>query len=126
VIVVAYFVGTLANTLPLPGGIGGVEGGMIGALAAFGVDPGLALIAVLAYRGFAFWLPIVPGAIAFLTLRRTVAGWEAEDGTMQAWKASADSSTILTSRSDCRRWPSRCRARSRSHGLTTPSSSLST
>jgi hypothetical protein len=71
----------LANTLPLPGGIGGVDGGMIGALIAFGVDPGLAVLAVLGYRGFAFWLPIAPGALAYLQLRRTIAGWgeEAED-----------------------------------------------
>ena len=34
---------------------------------------------MLAYRFFAFWLPIAPGAVAFATLRRTVAGWEAED-----------------------------------------------
>ena len=33
----AYFVGMLGNLLPLPGGLGGVEGGMIGAFAAFGV-----------------------------------------------------------------------------------------
>jgi uncharacterized membrane protein YbhN (UPF0104 family) len=79
VVVVAYFVGTLANSLPLPGGIGGVEGGMVGALAAFGVDPALALVAVLAYRVFAFWLPILPGALAFASLRRTVAGWADED-----------------------------------------------
>jgi uncharacterized membrane protein YbhN (UPF0104 family) len=79
ILVVGYFVGTLANTLPLPGGIGGVEGGMIGALVAFGVEPGLALIAVLAYRGFAFWLPIAPGAAAWFSLRRTVAGWERDD-----------------------------------------------
>ena len=37
------------------------------------------VIAVLAYRFFAFWLPIAPGAISFATLRRTVAKWEAED-----------------------------------------------
>ena len=128
VLVVAYFVGTLANTLPLPGGIGGVEGGMVGALVAFGVEPGLALIAVLAYRGFAFWLPILPGALAYVTLRRTVAGWAAEDAGVAsgAWKASEASSTIPISSADCRRWQSRCRAPSRSHGLTTPSSSLST
>jgi uncharacterized membrane protein YbhN (UPF0104 family) len=127
VLVVAYFVGTLANTLPLPGGVGGVEGGMIGALVAFGVDPALAIVAVLAYRGFAFWLPIVPGAIAFVTLRRTVARWEAEDDVASdPWKVSEASSTIPISSVDCRRWPSRCRPRSRSHGLTTPSSSLST
>lgn len=78
VLVVAYFTGMLANTLPLPGGIGGVEGGMIGALAAFGVPAGLALVAVLAYRAFSFWLPTIPGAIAYLQLRRTVHGWEPE------------------------------------------------
>jgi uncharacterized membrane protein YbhN (UPF0104 family) len=79
VLVVAFFVGTLANTLPLPGGIGGVEGGMVGALVAFGTDPGLALLAVLGYRVFAFWLPIAPGVLAYLDLRRIVARWEAED-----------------------------------------------
>ena len=76
-VVVAYFVGMLANTLPLPGGVGGVDGGMVGALIAFGVEPELALIAVLAYRGFAFWLPILPGAVAYLGLRRTVAAGSA-------------------------------------------------
>ena len=76
VVVMAYFIGMLANTLPLPGGIGGVDGGMVAALVAFGADPALAVVAVLAYRGFAFWLPIVPGAAAWITLRRTVAGWQ--------------------------------------------------
>jgi uncharacterized membrane protein YbhN (UPF0104 family) len=79
VIVMAYFVGMLANTLPLPGGVGGVDGGMIGALLAFGVDPSLAVVSVLAYRGFAFWLPIAPGVAAWLSLRRTVAGWGRDD-----------------------------------------------
>jgi uncharacterized membrane protein YbhN (UPF0104 family) len=76
VLVVAFFVGMLANTLPLPGGIGGVDGGMIGALVVFGVDAELAVVAVLAYRGFSFWLPIAPGVIAYFALRRVVAGWE--------------------------------------------------
>lgn len=76
VIVMGYFVGMLANTLPLPGGIGAVDGGMIGALIAFGVDPGLAVVAVLAYRLFAFWIPTIPGGIAYLQLRRTVHRWE--------------------------------------------------
>jgi uncharacterized protein (TIRG00374 family) len=79
VIVMAYFVGTLANTLPLPGGIGGVDGGMIGAFLAFGVDPGTAVLAVLAYRAIAFWLPTLPGAIAYFQLRRTMGEWKAEE-----------------------------------------------
>jgi uncharacterized protein (TIRG00374 family) len=78
VVVMGYFVGMLGNLLPLPGGVGGVDGGMIGAFIGFGVDDGLAVVAVLTYRAFAFWLPTIPGAIAFFQLRRTVARWRAE------------------------------------------------
>ncbi len=78
VIWMAYFVGMLGNLLPLPGGLGGVEGGMIGAFAAFGVDFNLALLAVLSYRGISFWLPTFPGAVAYFQLRRTVARWRDE------------------------------------------------
>jgi uncharacterized protein (TIRG00374 family) len=80
VLIQAYFVGLLANLLPLPGGIGGVDGGMIGALVAFGVGVGLAVPAVLVYRLFAFWLPTLPGGIAYFQLRRTVARWRERDG----------------------------------------------
>ncbi|MEA2124704.1 MAG: putative heme transporter, partial [Solirubrobacteraceae bacterium] len=76
VIVMGYFVGQVGNTLPLPGGVGGVEGGMIGAFVAFGVSGHLALVSVLAYRAFAFWLPTVPGGIAYLRLTRIVRGWD--------------------------------------------------
>jgi uncharacterized protein (TIRG00374 family) len=84
VIVMGYFVGTLANTLPLPGGVGGVDGGMIGAFLAFGVDPGTAVLAVLSYRAIAFWLPTVPGLIAYFQLRRTVGDWKAEDSVAES------------------------------------------
>ena len=36
-LVLGYFLGTLGSLLPLPGGIGGVEGAMIGRFVAFGV-----------------------------------------------------------------------------------------
>jgi uncharacterized protein (TIRG00374 family) len=75
VLVQAFFVGMLGNLLPMPGGVGGVEGGMIGAFAAFGVDSGLAVVAVLVYRAFTFWLPLVPGVFAYFRLRRTVESW---------------------------------------------------
>jgi putative heme transporter len=88
VILMAYFVGMVGNLLPLPGGLGGVEGGMIGALAAFGVDFNLAVLAVLSYRAISFWLPTVPGAIAYFQLRRTVARWRVE----QASQASPSTS----------------------------------
>ncbi len=76
VIVMSYFVGMLGNALPLPGGIGGVDGGMIGAFTAFGVPVDITIVSVLAYRALAFWLPTLPGAIAYLQLRRTVNRWQ--------------------------------------------------
>jgi len=78
VLVQAFFLGMLGNLLPMPGGVGGVEGGMIGAFAAFGIDSGLSVVAVLVYRAFTFWLPLLPGVIAYFRLRRTVDGWEHE------------------------------------------------
>jgi uncharacterized membrane protein YbhN (UPF0104 family) len=72
VLVLGYFVGTLGNILPLPGGIGGVEGGMIGAFVAFGQPASVALVAVLAYRLVSFWLPTLVGAPAYVVLRRTL------------------------------------------------------
>ncbi|MDP8967189.1 MAG: flippase-like domain-containing protein [Actinomycetota bacterium] len=78
VVIMGYFVGFLGNLLPLPGGIGGVDGGMIGAFAAFGVPLPLVVPAVLTYRVFTFWLPTIPGAIAYFQLRRTVARWRDE------------------------------------------------
>jgi uncharacterized membrane protein YbhN (UPF0104 family) len=79
VLVMAYFVGMLGNLLPLPGGVGGVDGGMIGACVAFGVPSSLAVVSVLTYRAFAFWLPTLPGIVAYFQLRRTVDRWRSED-----------------------------------------------
>jgi uncharacterized protein (TIRG00374 family) len=78
VIVMSYFVGMIGNTLPLPGGIGGVDGGMIGAFSAFGMPVQVTIVSVLAYRVFAFWLPTLPGGVAYFQLRRTVQRWRAE------------------------------------------------
>lgn len=84
VLVMGYFVGMIANVIPTPGGVGAVEGGMIGTYAAFGVNLYVATTAVLAYRFFAFILPTIPGLVAFLRLRRTVVVWEQEDATIKS------------------------------------------
>jgi uncharacterized membrane protein YbhN (UPF0104 family) len=83
IIWMAYFVGMLGNLLPLPGGLGGVEGGMIGAFAAFDVNLELSVLAVLSYRAISFWLPTFPGAVAYFQLRRTVARWREEQSGAQ-------------------------------------------
>jgi uncharacterized membrane protein YbhN (UPF0104 family) len=75
VLVQAFFVGMLGNLLPMPGGVGGVEGGLIASYVAFGMDAGLVVVAVLVYRAFTFWLPLIPGVIAYFQLRKTVERW---------------------------------------------------
>jgi uncharacterized protein (TIRG00374 family) len=80
VVIMCYFLGTLGSLLPLAGGVGGVEGGMFGAFVAFGVPAGTALIGTLAYRAISFWIPTLPGVLGYVSLRRTVHGWQEEDG----------------------------------------------
>jgi uncharacterized membrane protein YbhN (UPF0104 family) len=79
VLVMGYFLGTLGGLLLLPGGVGGVEGGMIAAFVAFGVPASSAVVAVLAYRAISFWLPTLPGIAGYLALRSTVRRWRAAD-----------------------------------------------
>src|SRR4051812_23464784 len=76
VVVLGYFVGQIANTIPIPGA---VSGGMVGVLLAFGVEPGVALTSVLAYRAIAIWLPAPIGLATLGALRKTIARWTAED-----------------------------------------------
>src|SRR5215208_2585824 len=74
VVVLGYFVGMVANTIPLPGA---VSGGMVGVLLAFGVEADLALASVLSYRALAIWLPAPVGLAALGGLPQTIAAWAA-------------------------------------------------
>ncbi len=72
VVVLAYIIGQLGGLVPIPGGIGGTEGGLIGALCLYHVPLASATVAVLAYRALALWLPAALGSVAFVQLRRTL------------------------------------------------------
>ncbi|HYM56433.1 MAG TPA: lysylphosphatidylglycerol synthase transmembrane domain-containing protein [Solirubrobacteraceae bacterium] len=70
VLLLAYLIGQLGNLVPVPGGIGGVDAGLIGTLVVYGVDPVPAAVAVLAYRAFLLWVPAALGLPALASLRR--------------------------------------------------------
>ncbi len=73
VVAMAYLVGMLANSLPVPGGFLAVEGGLVGMLLLFGVRPASeVLAAVLIYRAISLWIPAVIGTLAFISLRREI------------------------------------------------------
>lgn len=67
-----YLVGSaIATAAPTPGGLGATEAALIGGLVAVGVPDDQAVPAVFLFRLATFWLPILPGWIAFSWLRRT-------------------------------------------------------
>jgi uncharacterized membrane protein YbhN (UPF0104 family) len=73
VVAMAYLVGMLANSVPVPGGFLAVEGGLVGMLVLFGAHPASAVIAaVVVYRAISLWIPAVIGSLAFISLRREI------------------------------------------------------
>src|SRR5207253_4518798 len=92
VVIQGFFLGMVANLFPFaPGGVGAVDAGMIGTFVLFGLPSTEVFAAVLTYRLIAFWLPIPPGIVAFVQLRRTVARWEEERARAPVGSGMAES-----------------------------------
>lgn len=72
VILMGYLIGQLGGLLPLPGGIGGIDGGLVGAFVLYGAPVAVTVAAVLAYRLILFWIPLVVGIPGFLVLVRRI------------------------------------------------------
>jgi uncharacterized membrane protein YbhN (UPF0104 family) len=70
-LVLAYLAGYLANAIPVPGGIGVLDAGLVGALALYGLPVTHAAAAVLVYHAIAFWIPTLGGTLAYIQLRRS-------------------------------------------------------
>jgi uncharacterized membrane protein YbhN (UPF0104 family) len=68
-LVLGYSIGYLANTLPIPGGIGVLDAGLSGALLLYGASPDHVVAAVLVYHAIALWIPGAGGLIAYARLR---------------------------------------------------------
>ena len=67
-IVVGYQVGYLANLLPVPGGVGVLDGGLLGALVLYGLAPAQTAAAVVLYHAIALWVPALGGSFGFVRL----------------------------------------------------------
>ena len=71
-VTLAFLIGYLANVVPVPGGIGALDGGLVAALVAYGAPPASSAAAVLLYHAIVFWIPALIGTTAFLRLRATL------------------------------------------------------
>jgi hypothetical protein len=86
ILLLGYLIGQLGGLLPIPGGIGGIDGGLIGTLIVYGAPAAQTAAAVLAYRVILFWLPLLVGSVSFISLRR---GLETEERRDLCWPAPA-------------------------------------
>jgi uncharacterized protein (TIRG00374 family) len=78
ILAIAYLIGELGGLIPIPGGIGGVDAGLVGTFVLYNVPITAAASAVLAYRAIALWVPAILGSAAFVSLRRTLRHESAE------------------------------------------------
>jgi len=60
----------VASAAPTPGKVGAVEAALIAGLTGVGIASGPAVAGVLAFRLATFWLPIIPGYLAFRSLTK--------------------------------------------------------
>jgi uncharacterized protein (TIRG00374 family) len=70
-VLAVYLGGTaVAAASPTPGNLGAVEVALSAGLTTVGVAAGPAVAAVLLYRLLTFWLPVLPGFLAFLYMQK--------------------------------------------------------
>lgn len=69
-VVIAYCIGYLATTIPMPAGLGVLDSGLAAALVLYGLSPAASVGAVLVYHAIAVWVPGLGGLIAWLPTRR--------------------------------------------------------
>jgi uncharacterized membrane protein YbhN (UPF0104 family) len=72
VLVLGYLIGQLGGNIPVPGGIGSVDLGLIGTFALYHQRLALTTAAVLVYNAISLWVPGLLGSVAFVQLRRTL------------------------------------------------------
>jgi len=72
-LLVGYQLGYLANLVPIPGGLGALEGGLLGALLLYGLPAAPTAAAVVLYHAIALWIPTIGGTVGFARLRKAVA-----------------------------------------------------
>ncbi len=70
-IVLAYQIAYISNAIPIPGGIGVLDGSLVGMLVLYGAHATTATAATVVYHAISLWIPGMWGTVAFLLLRRT-------------------------------------------------------
>jgi uncharacterized membrane protein YbhN (UPF0104 family) len=106
-LLLAYLIGYLATAIPIPGGLGVLDGGLAAALVLYHVPSTAALGGVLLYHALALWIPALSGTVGFIVAQRQINSDRAQAGNGRA----SDSTTLRRPPTDESR--GRCAARQR-------------
>jgi uncharacterized membrane protein YbhN (UPF0104 family) len=97
VLILGYIIGYLANVIPVPGGVGVLEGGLAGTLVLYGAPVTEAAAGVLIYHAIAFWIPSLGGLLGYRRLRRHLTtDIGTAHGAEEAIPARPTSAAVLT------------------------------
>ena len=88
-LMLGYLLGYCATMIPVPAGVGVLEGGLGGALMLYGAPPAKTAAAVLIYHAIAFWIPSLGGLGAYAALARARAAKKNDRGSRLASAARA-------------------------------------
>ncbi|MFZ0377897.1 MAG: lysylphosphatidylglycerol synthase domain-containing protein [Solirubrobacteraceae bacterium] len=122
-LVLGYLIGYLANLVPVPGGFGVLEGGLAGALIAYGAPATQAAAAVIVYHAIAFWIPSLGGIVGYWLLQRRQALTDTRSADHAAMNARRAQIAIGLASSSARSTRSTASARSRRPAHTDQASS---
>ncbi len=70
-LIIGYQIGYLSNLIPIPGGIGVLDGSFVGLFVLFGINGTVATSATIVYHAISLWIPATWGTISFVLLRRS-------------------------------------------------------
>jgi uncharacterized membrane protein YbhN (UPF0104 family) len=90
-LVLGYQIGYLANLVPIPGGLGVLEGGLLGALLLYGLPAAPTAAAVVLYHAIALWVPTLGGTVGFARLRGSLATQRPQRATAEPQPLKAPS-----------------------------------
>ncbi len=90
-LILGYIIGYLANLIPIPGGVGVLEGGLVGTLILYGAPATQTTAAVLVYHAIAFWIPSLGGLWAYRQIQQTLSAHQpdVEEASLSSPKAPA-------------------------------------
>jgi uncharacterized membrane protein YbhN (UPF0104 family) len=91
---VAYLAGYLPNVLPIPGGVGILDAGLVGALGLYGLPLSHAAAAVLIYHAVAFWVPTLGGMLAYSRLRPRLGSPAPASGPVEAGDSAGSAARL--------------------------------